>query len=227
MLLAVELAFDAVETCHELLDLLIRLLLPNVFIALRAIQDVELVPELFLHVLRVDSLLVFLLAIDGDEVGEVGALLPLTDLNHNAHDDVLEGILTIALLLGHADQITRHMQDVVAGELAFLLQDFVLIDEEVTTEGLVLILLDQLLHTGVAEDQELAVRLHPEVHIHVVLHEKGTVIDGRTFVELLEHELVILKFGVRLDDALFNEVKSVGWCFLGQNDLVLLLRLGL
>ena len=152
LLLTVKLAFDAIETGHELLNLLVCLLLPDIFITLRAIQNVELVAELLLHVLRVDTLLVLLLAVDRDEIGEVRALLTLSDLDHNAHDDVLERILSLALLLGHMDQVTWHVQDVIAGELALLLQDLILVDEEVAPKRLVLILLDQFLHARVVKN---------------------------------------------------------------------------
>lgn len=99
LLLTVELAFDAVKASHELLNLLIRLLLADILITLRAVQDMELVAELLLNILRVGTLLVLLLAVDRNEVGKVGALLALADLDHDAHDDVFEGVFALALLL--------------------------------------------------------------------------------------------------------------------------------
>lgn len=68
LLLTVELAFDAVKASHELLNLLIRLLLADILITLRTVQDMELVAELLLNILRVGTLLVLLLAVDRNEV---------------------------------------------------------------------------------------------------------------------------------------------------------------
>ena len=130
LLLAVKLALDTIETCHQLLNLLVGLLLSCVFVTFCAIKDVELVAELLLDILnRVRARLVFLLAIDSDKVREVRALLSLTDLNNNPHDDVFEGIFTLAFLLRHADQVSRHVEHIVTRELALLLQNLVLIDE--------------------------------------------------------------------------------------------------
>lgn len=119
------------------------------------------------------------------------------------------------------------MQYIVTGELALLFQDLVLVNKQVTSERLVLILLDQFLHTSVVQNEELAIGLHSEVHIHIVLHEEGTMVDCGALVELLKHELVILKLSVGLNDALFDEIERVGWGLLSQHNLVLLLRHGL
>ena len=46
------------------------------------------------------------------------------------------------------------------------------------------------------------------------MHEEATVVDGRTLVELLEHELVVLKLGIDFHDTLLDEVERVSRLFL-------------
>ena len=106
------------------------------------------------------------------------------------------------------------MHHVVARELALLLQDLVLVDEEITAERIILVLLDQLFHLAGGEDEKLGIGLAAQINVHEVLHEEATVVDGRTLVELLEHELVVLELGKDFHDTFLDEVERVGRLFL-------------
>ena len=111
---------------------------------------------------------------------------------------------------------------VVARELPLLLQDLVLIDQEVSAEGLIFILLNKVLHLVMAEAEQFGIAYAAQVNIHLVLHEEGSLVDGRTLVQLLNHELVVFKLGVGLHDAVLDEVERVGACLFGEHHGVLL-----
>ena len=86
-----------------------------------------------------------------------------------------------------------------------MLQDLVLVDQKIPPETLLLILLDHLLHLLMRQDQKLSIRLAPEIHVHIVLHEEGPVVDSRSLVERLNDELILFKLGVDIDHSVFDE----------------------
>jgi len=226
LLLRVKLVLEPIETDHHVAKLLVSLLLIRFFTSLTSVEDVELVLELRLHHRIVSSLLVLLFTVDGDEVGKVWSLLALANLDDDSHDDILQRVFAVALLIGETHDIAGHMQHIVTGELALLLQDLVLVDEQIAAEWLVLVFLDQFLHLCMVEHEEFNIGLASEVHVHVVLHEESAVIDSRTLVELLNNELVVLKLSVGLKHALLDEVEGVSGVFFGKHDRIFLVHFG-
>lgn len=73
-----------------------------------------------------------------------------------------------------------------------------------------------------AQAEKFGVSYAPEVDVHAVLHEKGTMIDCRALVELINYEFVRLKLRIGLKDTILNEVKCIYRVFLSQHDRVLL-----
>lgn len=214
LLLRVELILKPVEADHHGAELLVSLLLIGASFALIAVKHLELVLELFLNSVFRGSRLVLLLTVDSNKVCQVRALLALTDLNDDAHNNILESVLAVYLIFCDILNVARHVHHVVARELALLLQDLVLVYEKIAAERIILVLLDQLFHLAGGEDEELGISLAAQVNVHEVLHEEATMVDGRTLVELLEHELVVLKLGKDFHDTLLDEVERVGRLFL-------------
>ena len=91
-------------------------------------------PELFLeHLLRVRIAL--LGPIDRHEVSELGSLLPLSDLDDDVHDDVLQRVLpSCHALVDDASLRWWDLHDVVQRELLLQLEDLVLVVEHLVVE---------------------------------------------------------------------------------------------
>ena len=174
LLLSTQLVLQAIETDHHAIELPVF----SLDLGLLAVEHAELVLELGLDLALRGTGLILLLAVDGDEVSQLGALLALTDLNDDAHHHILEAILTEGLSIRHCLHVLGQTHDVIARELALLLQDLVLIDEQITTKWLVFVLFNQLLDLLVAQEQKLGISHATEVDVHVVLHEESTVIDS-------------------------------------------------
>ena len=206
---------QAIENQHEAVKLLILRLVLSL---IAAIEQAELTLELIFDRCRVGTSLHLLFTVDCNEIGKLRALFALTDLDNDAHDDIFEGVFSIGLVVSDltGDLLDRiwNLHDVVAGELALLLQDLVLVDEKITAERIILVLLDQLFHLAGGEDEELGISLAAQVNVHEVLHEEATVVDGRTLVELLEHELVVLKLRKDFHNTFLDEVERVSRLFL-------------
>jgi len=211
----------SVKAQHHVTELFIGLLLVSFFTAFAAIEDVELILELRLDTLLDSSDLILFVTINLDEIAQTWALFALSDLYNDAHHDVFQGILTEALFICESHDVARHVQNIVTGELALLLQDLVLKDQQIATERLILILLDQLFHFVVRKNKQLYVGLASDVHVHVVLHKEGTVVDRGTFVELFEHKFVVLEFSIDLKNALFDEYKLIRGFFSRQKRRIL------
>ena len=174
-----------------------------------AIEQAELTLELILDRCRIRTSLHLLFTVDCNEIGKLRALFALTDLDNDAHDDIFEGVFAIGLVVSDLtrdllDRI-RNLHDVIAGEFALLLQDLVLVDQKIPPETLLLILLDHLLHLLMRQDQKLSIRLAPEIHVHIVLHEEGPVVDCGSLVKRLNDELILFKLGVDIDHSVFDE----------------------
>ena len=123
--------------------------------------------------------LFLLLSIDSDEVGELGLFLALTNLNNDPHNNIFEAVLAVGLSIGYAIYfILGQVHHIVTGEFTFLLQDLVLIYEQTLSKRLILVLLNELLHLFVGEHEELSISQTPKVHIGVILHKEGTMVDG-------------------------------------------------
>ena len=206
LLLGLQLVMQAIENQHEAVKLLILRL---VLCLIAAIEQAELTLELILDRCRIRTSLHLLFTVDCNEIGKLRALFALTDLDNDAHDDIFEGVFAIGLVVSDLtrdllDRI-RNLHDVIAGELALLLQDLVLVDQKIPPETLLLILLDHLLHLLMRQDQKLSIRLAPEIHVHIVLHEEGPVVDSRSLVERLNDELILFKLGIDIDHSVFDE----------------------
>lgn len=206
LLLGLQLVMQAIENQHEAVKLLILRL---VLCLIAAIEQAELTLELILDRCRIRTSLHLLFTVDCNEIGKLRALFALTDLDNDAHDDIFEGVFAIGLVVSDLtrdllDRI-RNLHDVIAGELALLLQDLVLVDQKIPPETLLLILLDHLLHLLMRQDQKLSIRLAPEIHVHIVLHEEGPVVDSGSLVKRLNDELILFKLGVDIDHSVFDE----------------------
>ena len=206
LLLGLQLVMQAIENQHEAVKLLILRL---VLCLIAAIEQAELTLELILDRCRIRTSLHLLFTVDCNEIGKLRALFALTDLDNDAHDDIFEGVFAIGLVVSDLtrdllDRI-RNLHDVIAGELALLLQDLVLVDQKIPPETLLLILLDHLLHLLMRQDQKLSIRLAPEIHVHIVLHEEGPVVDSRSLVKRLNDELILFKLGIDIDHSVFDE----------------------
>ena len=206
LLLCLQLVMQAIENQHEAVKLLILRL---VLCLIAAIEQAELTLELILDRCRIRTSLHLLFTVDCNEIGKLRALFALTDLDNDAHDDIFEGVFAIGLVVSDLtrdllDRI-RNLHDVIAGELALLLQDLVLVDQKIPPETLLLILLDHLLHLLMRQDQKLSIRLAPEIHVHIVLHEEGPVVDCGSLVKRLNDELILFKLGVDIDHSVFDE----------------------
>lgn len=206
LLLGLQLVMQAIENQHEAVKLLILRL---VLCLIAAIEQAELTLELILDRCRIRTSLHLLFTVDCNEIGKLRALFALTDLDNDAHDDIFEGVFAIGLVVSDLtrdllDRI-RNLHDVIAGELALLLQDLVLVDQKIPPETLLLILLDHLLHLLMRQDQKLSIRLAPEIHVHIVLHEEGPVVDCGSLVKRLNDELILFKLGVDIDHSVFDE----------------------
>ena len=218
LLLGTQLPFKPIEACYHV----IKLSVFSLFLVLVTVEHAELVLELSLDLTWLRTGFILLLTVDSDEIGELGTLLALTDLKDDAHGNILEAVPTIGLPISHCLDVLGHSHHVVAGELAFLLENLVLVNEQFTSERLVLILLNQLFDLLVAQAKKFGVSYAPEVDVHAVLHEKGTMINCRALVELINYEFVRLKLRIGLKDTILNEVKSIYRVFLSQHDRVLL-----
>lgn len=141
---------QAVEAEHHVIELAVLCL----FLLLGvAVEHSELVLELCLHATLGGTRLVLPLSVDGNEVGQSGSLVALPDLDHDAHDHILEAVLSEDLVLLDTLHLLGQSGDIVTWELPLLLQYLVLIDQQVPTEWLVLIFLDQFFHLLVRELQ--------------------------------------------------------------------------
>ena len=168
LLLSLELVMHPIEDEHEAVKLLV---LSSVISLFSAIEKHELVLELLLRVF-----FALPLSVDRQEIGQLGTLLAVTNVDNDSHYHVLEGILSIIhIVVSNLGIFTSH--HVVAGELSLLLQYLVLEDQKISTERLIFILLDKLFHLLTCQDQQLSVSFAPEVHIHVVLHEESPMVD--------------------------------------------------
>ena len=206
LLLCLQLVMQAIENQHEAVKLFILRL---VFSLIAAIEQAELTLELILDRRRIRTSLHLLFTVDCNEIGKLRALFALTDLDNDAHDDIFEGVFAIGLIISYLtrdllDRI-RNLHDVIAGEFALLLQDLVLVDQKIPPETLLLILLDHLLHLLMRQDQKLSIRLAPEIHVHIVLHEEGPVVDSGSLVKRLNDELILFKLGIDIDHSVFDE----------------------
>lgn len=181
VLLILQVILQLLELLHHVLEL--RILLVGRFFLLQvAIKHTELVLEFPLDDTGCNSFavlisLVLLGAVDFDEVGELGALLAFTDLDDDAHGSVLQAVSAVGLILIEGLKPLGDMKHIVYWELAFLLEELVLVDEEFPAEGSILVLLNQLLHRVVLKLEELDVSGAPHVNIHGVLHEDGALVD--------------------------------------------------
>ena len=81
LLLCTELALKPREAEHHVIKLLVFLLVLGLF---ATIQDAELVLELSLDVHLGGTLLVLLLAVDGDEIRKLGTLLAFANLDNES-----------------------------------------------------------------------------------------------------------------------------------------------
>ena len=90
-----------------------------------------------------------------------------------------------------------------------MLQDLVLIDQKISPETFLLILLDHLFNLLMRQNQKLGIRPAPEIHIHIVLHEERPVVDGRSLVKRLNDELILFKLGVDINHSIFDEEQGV------------------
>ena len=206
LLLCLQLVMQAIENQHEAVKLLILRLVLSL---IAAIEQAELTLELILDRRRIRTSLHLLFTVDCNEIGKLRALFALTDLDNDAHDDIFEGVFAIGLVVSDLtrdllDRI-RNLHDVIAGELALLLQDLVLVDQKIPPETLLLILLDHLLHLLMRQDQKLSIRLAPEIHVHIILHEEGPVVDSRSLIKRLNDELILFKLSVDIDHSVFDE----------------------
>jgi len=95
-----ELVLNAVEAQHHDVKLLVLLRLLFFF---SAVEHEELALELCLDTLHVRTLLHLLLSIHLEEVGKLGALLALADINDDTHDDVLEEVFAVSHLVCDLD----------------------------------------------------------------------------------------------------------------------------
>lgn len=197
---------QAIENQHEAVKLLILRLVLSL---IAAIEQAELTLELIFDRCWVGTSLHLLFTVDCNEIGKLRALLALTDLDNDAHDDIFEGVFSIGLVVSDltGDLLDRiwNLHDVVAGELALLLQDLVLIDQKIPPETLLLILLDHLFHLLMRQDQKLSIRLAPEIHVHIILHEEGPMVDSGSLVKRLNDEFILFKLGVDIDHSVFDE----------------------
>ena len=133
---------DSNEDLHQV----VKLLIVSFFITpVATVEESELVLEFLLYLDRVSLVFILLFAVNSDEIRQFGSSLALADLNDDPHDDILEGVLSDSLSVTDAFVLGK-AHDIVTGVLPLLLEDLVLVDEQVTTEWLVLVLLDQLLH---------------------------------------------------------------------------------
>lgn len=154
LLLRVQLILQPVKAQHHVVELLVHFLLSLTFAV--AVQQAELVLEFLLDFGFRAIIFDPFLAVNGDEVSELGALLVVTDLDDDSHNDVLQRVHTAGLRVGEGD-VFGHAHHVIARVLALLLEDLVLVNEHVTAEGIVFILLNELLHLLMGQDEELHV----------------------------------------------------------------------
>lgn len=175
LLLGTQLARKPRETQHHIIKLLILLFL---FIKSTSIKDAELVLEFSLDVHFAGARLVLLLSVDGDKIAELGSLFALTNLDDDAHHDVFKAILAEGLLVSHVLNLLGQTHHVVTREFSFLLEDFVLVDKNISTKWLLFILLNELFHLVVAEAEDFSISLASQVDIHLILHEESAMVDG-------------------------------------------------
>ena len=118
------------------------------------------------------------LSVYSNKVSELGLLPPFANLNNDPHDNILETVFAVSLRISYAVYLTLgQVHDIVTGEFAFLFQDLVLINEQALSKGLILVLLNKLLHLFMSELEKLRIGQTPEVNIGVILHKEGAMID--------------------------------------------------
>lgn len=222
-LLSTQVRLQSVEAIHHVIELSIVLL---VLALLAAVKHAEFALELLLDGKGVGTNLALLLSVYFDEVRQLGALLTLANLDHDAHDNVFEAIFTEGHRIGAVHGLGQ-AHHVVARELAFLLQYLVLVNQQVASKRLVLILFYQLLYLAVRQLEQFHICLAPEIQIRLVLHEEGAMVDRGSLVKRFKHKLFVLKLGEDFNHAVLNEGERVGGLLLCEHGLVLLEVLGL
>ncbi len=165
LLLGTQLARKPRETQHHIIKLLILLFL---FIKGASIEDSELVLEFSFDVHFAGTGLVLLLSVDSDKVAKLGPLFMFTNLNDDAHYNVFEAVLAEGLLVSHILDLLGQTHHVVTRELSFLLEDFVLVDKDISTKWFLLIPLDKFFHLDVAKAEDFSISLASQVDIHLI-----------------------------------------------------------
>ena len=174
-LLVFEFVLKSSKFFHQVFILPVNVL----FLLDLAVEHVEFVLELSLDVHSVGVFLILLLSVDGDEVGEFGSLPTVTDVDNDAHNNILESVISIVCRIGGRvwPQILGITGNIVAGVLALKLEDLVLIDQQVSTESLVVVLLDQLFHLLLCQHEEFGFFDASDGDIHEITAEEVLLID--------------------------------------------------
>lgn len=173
LLLCTELALKPGEAEHHIIELLVFLFVLGLF---ATIQDTELVLELSLDVHLGGTLLVLLLAVDSDEIRKLGTLLAFANLDNEPQDNILEAVFSESLVISDVLNLMGEAHDVVTGELPFLLEDLVLVDQNVTAERLFFILRDKFFHLSMGEHEDFGVRFASDVDVHLILHKECAMV---------------------------------------------------
>lgn len=177
LLLLAELLLTAVKVTHQLVKLFVFL---GIHHFLTCIQKQELALELLLGI---GFILLFLVNLE--EVGQLWFLLPVANFYNDPHNHVFESVFPSFLLVVHIADSLWHLHDIVKGVLLLLAQDFLMEAEHLLVEAVLAVPFFNFLQFVKAQLQHFAVLLAPHIHIHLVLHEEGLVVNDRATVEPL------------------------------------------